>query len=43
MQMSNLSSQINDITPLKRLSDIDAVVKELSKTARKMLRKTEMN
>ena len=28
MQMSNFSSQINDVTPLERLSDIDVVVKE---------------
>ena len=29
MQISSFSSQINDVTSLKRLSDVDVIVKEV--------------
>ena len=31
MQLSNFSSHINDVTSLKRLSDVDVVVKEVGR------------
>ena len=31
MQISSFSSQINDVTSLKRLSDVDVVVKEVER------------